>query len=82
MAFKDKRLTYVVLQCTGCKEWEGGWELQNFVRQLGKQYQEKGSVSQFCSRCDDNTAYVILGTCEEVAKKRTPAQVFALARKR
>jgi len=82
MAFKNSHHIYVVLQCSKCKEWEGAWSLKYFVRQLGKEYQKQKYVSQYCFRCDNDTPHVILGICEEIAKKRTPAQVFTLARRK
>ena len=75
---KPHKKVVVILQCQNCGSMANGWELINFMGQLGKEYKKRGSVLQSCS-CRDgwNEEHVIVGIREEKTEPRTPGQVFA-----
>lgn len=69
---REKKTNFVVLRCRKCRAENADWELPDFMRQLGKEYEEKRIVLQFCGCVDGNTEHVIVGISTVHDKPRTP----------
>ncbi len=48
--FKKKRVLFVSLKCSKCKDVDYSWELPYFMRQLGKEYKKDGVKCPACKK--------------------------------